>query len=63
MPRDDYGTEIKAGDKLRLSVGIPPIEVVVEVKRRRGRLVAENADGGMAVSSVLKYYPTEVLKP
>jgi hypothetical protein len=62
MPQDDYGNKIKVGDKISLSVGIPSIEVIVDVKRKRGRLVAENADGSMAVSSVLKYFPTEVVK-
>lgn len=62
MPTDDNGTEIKAGDKISLSVGIPGREVIVTVEERRGRLVAVNDEGSMALSTVLKFYPTEVVR-
>lgn len=62
MPTDDYGTEIKAGDRLSLAVGCPSREVIVTVSVKRGRLVATNDDGSMALSSVLKYFPAEVVR-
>lgn len=37
--RDDYGNTLNAGDRLSLSVGIPPREVIVTIKSRRGLLL------------------------
>jgi hypothetical protein len=34
----------------------------VTVKARRGRLVVENDEGAMALSSALKLFPVEVVK-
>lgn len=62
MPTDDYGNEIKPGDILRLCVGIPGRDVRVTVKARRGRLIVENDEGSMALSSALRVFPVEVLK-
>lgn len=62
MPTDDYGAEIKPGDRLSLSVGCPSREVIVAVVERRGRLVVTNAEGSMALSSALKYFPAEVVR-
>jgi len=62
MPTDDYGNEIKQGDILSLCVGIPGRDVRVTVKARRGRLVVENDEGAMALSSALKLFPVEVVK-
>lgn len=58
---DDYGREIKAGDRLSLTVGMPGREVVVTVEDRRGRLVVANAEGRMTLASALRYFPAEVV--
>lgn len=60
--RDDYGNTLKAGDRLSLSVGIPPREVIVTIETRRGRLVAINDEGSMSLREVLRVYPAEVIR-
>lgn len=59
--QDSEGREIKVGDRISLSVGIPGREVVVTVTERRGRLIVENADGRMSLASALRYFPAEVI--
>ncbi|MFM1816770.1 MAG: hypothetical protein RLZ98_3465 [Pseudomonadota bacterium] len=59
---DDFGTEIKAGDRLSLSVGIPPREVVVTVTERNGRMSVKNAEGQMSLVRALRYFPAEVVR-
>lgn len=59
--KDDYGNDIKAGDKLSLVVGIPGREVIVIVKKRRGRLIVEDSEGSMPLSEALMLFPSEVV--
>lgn len=62
MPTDDYGNEIKDGDRLSIVVGIPGREVIGTVRAKLGRLVFENDEGNMPLSEVLKWYNSEVIR-
>ncbi len=60
--KDDFGTEIKVGYRLSLSVGIPPREVIVTVAERNGRMSVRNAEGQMSLARALRYFPAEVVR-
>ena len=60
--KDDGGRQIKVGDTLSLSVGIPGRDVRVTVKSKRGRLTVENEEGSMSLSRALRFFPAEVVE-
>lgn len=60
---DDYGNEIKVGDKIEFVVGIPGRTVTATVQKDlRGRLVAEDGTASIALSFVLKFFNCEVIR-
>lgn len=60
--RDDYGNEIKPGDKVRFVVGIPGREVMATVRHDyRGRLVVDDGTSTMALKFVLRFFDTKVV--
>lgn len=43
MDCDDWGNEIKSGDTVSFSYGIPPVRVVAPIVERDGELIAITA--------------------
>jgi hypothetical protein len=62
VPKDSDGNEVREGDTLELCVGIPGRPVLVKVARRKGRLVATNAEGRMSLAACLKWYDCSIIR-